>query len=115
MYRLKISDLSFCELATEESEVKGGLNLGLSNIKELNLSSLLTKLLSTTSKLSLEEYSPKEVYSDSESSVSTLENKATEEYRYIVSSKDGKSQTAVVVNPKFTTSTAVSLITSYSS
>lgn len=87
----------------------------MSSIKELNLSSLLTKLLSTISKQSLEEYSSKEVYSDSESYVSKLENKATEEYGYIVSSKDGKSKTAVVVNPKSTTSIRVLLSTLYSS
>ncbi|BDA66772.1 hypothetical protein RIVM261_055620 [Rivularia sp. IAM M-261] len=110
MCRLKISDLSFCQQTTEESEVKGGLNLALS-IAEPNLNLLFTRLFPNTLEPSLEQYTHKEVYSDSGYAVSKLDSEPTGESGYLISSLDGKSQTLVLTSPNFASTKSLIQVT----
>ena len=88
MSRLKILDLSCCELVTEEhEEIKGGLTFNLP----------LPLFL-------FDDYEQTEIYADSETVVNKLENAQTGESGYEVLSKDGTSRTVALSGPNSTRS-----------
>lgn len=109
MHSFQISDLSFCEAIEKDIKVQGGVSTTdsltttvTSSVTSNSLRAILNILLPSVSSSALlsEEYSGKEVYSDPKVVVSTLENKNTGESGYIISSKDGKSHTGLVVGSK---------------
>ncbi|MBD2773632.1 hypothetical protein [Iningainema tapete] len=88
MSRLKISDLSFCEVATDKDiEVKGGLSVS----RSLTLRNLSISLLPKSLTFTPVNYTREKVYSGVEYSVEKLNNPTTGESGYLVSSSDGKS------------------------
>ncbi len=96
MSRLKISDLSFCEVLAEESiEVKGGL--GTAEEIEKQISSLLDKFFPAdidSSFAKVESFFP-------EDSVEKFEDKTTGVSAYKFSSKDGRTKATVITGSGF--------------
>jgi hypothetical protein len=90
---LQISDLSFCEVAEKEIEVQGGYTFA-GNLKYEDFRSLLTRSFSP---LVLVEYDRQPVYSAPDIVVDKLQNQTTGESGYLMSSKDGKYQSGVLV------------------
>lgn len=93
MKKLKISNLSFCELAADKVvEVKGGLTAA-ENLAYEYSRWFLTSFFNPVAV----QYTTEEFYSSSEYVVEKLQNEATGKSGYVVSSRDGTSQAGVVV------------------
>ncbi len=98
MHRLEISDLDFCELVNELSEVRGGL---LTSIRSVNLHDyLLQSLLISTSPIldkfeTTDNLGKTEVYSDPEIVVSKLNHPQNGISGYEVISNGGRSRSIV--------------------
>lgn len=107
MSRLEISNLSFCEVATDEDiEVTGGLSFA-ENIRSQVLSTV-NKVFTSTS----ENFSRQQVYSGSDFVVEKLNNPTTGVSGFAVSSKDGTSQSVVLSGGNTSTFGKVSLSSS---
>ncbi|WGV26004.1 hypothetical protein [Halotia branconii] len=86
MSRLKISELSFCEIATEKDvQIKAGWGFEQSLIDNSFYSLLFG-------------YTREQVYFNQDYVVDKLKTTNTSKSGYIVSSKDSKSKAGVVVN-----------------
>ncbi|MBW4666321.1 MAG: hypothetical protein KME60_02470 [Cyanomargarita calcarea GSE-NOS-MK-12-04C] len=103
MSKLEISDLSFCEVATEEYfEIKGGFQLATKqpNAKMLSLLKQYFPALSVDfSSGELESISP-------ENTIEPIEDKANGTSGFTITSKDGKTKASLLNGPGFSFASA---------
>jgi hypothetical protein len=94
MQKLVISDLNFCELATEV-DIKGG------NARSIKTQQKINPYLNIQRKLlnNLVGYTSQGMYSDSNVTVEKINNRNGES-GILVSSKNGNYKTAVISSPK---------------
>ncbi|MBN3905968.1 MAG: hypothetical protein HWQ35_05235 [Nostoc sp. NMS1] len=109
MNRLEISNLSFCEIASNQKvDLKGGFSLG-ENFRYRDISLYLNWFVFAVPV----EFTPEQVYSGSDVIVNKLVNQPTGTSGYTVSNKDGTSQAGVITGRNSKISFASSVYYSY--